>query len=69
MENLVAKARLDKTQLDVVSLDQADDDMEFWASKTPSERLAATEYLRQINYGQDAISGRLQRVLEVVDLK
>ncbi len=69
MENLVAKVCLDKSYFDVVSLDQADDDIEFWASKTPAERLSATEYLRQINYGQDAISGRLQRVLEIVDLK
>lgn len=69
MENLVAKAHMDKSHFDVVSLDQADDDIEFWASKTPAERLAAIEYLRQINYGQDAISGRLQRIFEVVDLQ
>jgi hypothetical protein len=41
----------------------------FWLSKTPLERLAATELMRQINYGYDPLTARVQRVLTVVELK
>lgn len=36
-----------------------------WMTRSPEERLAAVELLRRINYGDDACTGRLQRVLEV----
>lgn len=40
------------------------DEKAFWLSKTPSERLKAMELLRQIAFGYDATTARLQRVLE-----
>jgi hypothetical protein len=60
--------RLDKTVLSVISLEEADEDeMEYWLSKTPYERLDALETLRQISYGYDPLTERLQRVLEFVE--
>jgi hypothetical protein len=57
---------LDRTAFSVVSLDQADsDEKEFWLSKTPYERLDALETMRQIIYGYDPTTTRLQRVFEV----
>jgi hypothetical protein len=41
----------------------------FWLSKTPQERLAATELMRQINYGYDPLTDRVQRVLAVIELE
>ncbi len=40
-------------------------DRAFWLSKTPLERLAACELLRQINYGYDPATARLPRSLEI----
>ena len=36
--------------------------------KTPYERLESVELMRQINYGYDPTTTRLQRVLEVAQL-
>jgi hypothetical protein len=60
--------RLDKTVFSVVSLEEADnDEVEFWLSKTPYERLDALETLRQIFYGYDPTTTRLQRFFEIVE--
>ena len=60
--------RLDKTVFSVVSLEEADnDEVEFWLSKTPYERLDALETLRQIFYGYDPATTRLQRIFEIAE--
>jgi hypothetical protein len=60
--------RLDKTAFSIVSLDEADEDeMEYWLSKTPYERLEALETLRQIFYGYNPFTERLQRVFEITE--
>ena len=63
--SLFDEYRLDRTQFSVGSLDEPSDEKAFWLSKTPAERLRAQEYLRQVAYGHDAATARLQRVLEV----
>jgi hypothetical protein len=47
-------------------LDESDEKA-FWLSKTPLERLEALEYLREIAFGHDATTARLQRVLETAE--
>ena len=60
--------RIDRTAFSVVSLEEADsDEMQFWLSKTHYERLDALETLRQIFYGYDPTTTRLQRVLEITE--
>jgi hypothetical protein len=56
---------LDRTAFSVVSLAQADDDLEYWLSRTPHERLRAVELIRQTLYGYTDSSAGLQRVFEV----
>ncbi|HEX6983904.1 MAG TPA: hypothetical protein VF170_00945 [Planctomycetaceae bacterium] len=58
---------LDRTAFSVVSLDDVPDDKTYWLSRTPQERLAAQEYMRQVAYGYDPATERLHRVLEVVE--
>ena len=41
----------------------------YWRKKSPAERLAAIEELRELNYGHDSTTARLQRVLEITELK
>lgn len=57
---------LDKSAWSVSSFAKADeDDKAHWLSKTPHERLAALEQMRQINYAYDPVSDRIQRTVEV----
>jgi hypothetical protein len=43
-------------------------DRPYWLRQSPQARLRAMELMRWINYG-DAVSGRLQRVFEVLTLE
>ena len=66
--NAVDTFRMDKSVLSVTSLFDESDEKAYWLSKTPHERLEAVELMRQINYGYNPITSRLQRVLEVAPL-
>lgn len=44
-------------------------DRAYWHSRTPQERLAALELMRQKAYGYDPATARLQRVIEIVKLR
>lgn len=57
--------KMDKTAFSVVSLEEADDELSYWLSKTPEERLRAVELIRQTLYGYTHASAGLQRVLTV----
>ena len=67
--NDLSRIQLDKSVLSVTALTDETDDRAYWWSKTPDERLEALELLRQINYGYDPATARLQRILEVVELR
>jgi len=58
---------MDKSAFSVVSLDDESDEKAYWQNKTPQERLAALELLRQIMYGYDPVTARVERVIEFVD--
>ena len=62
--------RVHKEEFSVLSSfeEAAEVDKAYWHSKTPQERMAALELMRQINYGYDPTTERLQRVLEVAEL-
>lgn len=59
---------MDKSAFSVVSLHDEPDEKAYWLSKTPQERLAALELMRQIMFGYDPMSDRMERVLEVVEV-
>lgn len=62
------KFKVDRSAFSVVSLDEQDEDeMHYWQSKTPHERLEAMELMRQVIYGYDPATCRLQRILEIVE--
>lgn len=60
--------KMDKSAFSVTTLSEKTNDKEYWLSKTPQERLQALEMMRQINYGYDPTTIRLQRVLEIVEV-
>jgi hypothetical protein len=69
----VDSTKLDRSVYEVIPLDTVQEgpgsDREYWRRKTPQERMEALELLRQIIYGYDPATTRLQRVLEIVELK
>ncbi len=58
--------RLDKNTLSIHTLSESLTDKAYWLSRTPEERFAHVQYLRWVNYGDQA-AGRLQRVLEIIE--
>lgn len=61
--------RMDKEEFSVLSsFEEADAaDKAYWHAKSPQERMEALELMRQINYGYDPTTERLQRVLEIAE--
>jgi hypothetical protein len=60
--------RLDKTAISVISLHDADaDDKAHWQAQSPHARLEALELMRQVMYGYDPITDRIERVFEVIE--
>ena len=58
----------DKAKLEITNLADSQGDKEWWASQSVVSRLQALLELRKIVYG-DAVTGRLQRVLEITELR
>jgi hypothetical protein len=63
---LIDEVRMDRTQISVVTTDTPSDAKAYWQTKTMQERLAALEFIRQVIYGYDPDTARVQRVLEVL---
>ena len=63
----IHRAKLDKTAFLVASLTDESDEKQYWLTKSPYERLRALELMRQIIYGYDPSTERLQRFLEVAE--
>ncbi len=57
---------LNRNAFSVVSLDAESDELSYWLTQAPQERLRHIQRLRQINHGHRA-SERLQRIFEVVE--
>jgi hypothetical protein len=60
---------VDRNAFKLGSLDDPEDSVQYWRTRTVEERFAAIETLRQIMYGYDPATERLQRVLEFAELE
>ena len=63
--SLLSETHMDKTVLTVASLHDPSDENEYWHRQTPEARLAALELMRQVMYGYNPSTDRLQRILTV----
>ena len=62
--------RIDRTQIVVAKKEELDEkDAEYWARATVEEKLQTITYLRECFYGEEATTGRVQRVCSVSKLK
>ncbi len=59
---------LDKSALTITDLSDESEEKEYWRYRSPEERWQAIESMRQIIYGYDPFTSRLQRVLTVAQL-
>jgi hypothetical protein len=51
-----------------VSIDDLPRDVEFWRQQSIEDRLIAVEKLREKEFGPIALTGRVERVIQVFDL-
>lgn len=65
--SMMKTLRMDKTVFSIQPLSEQGDERGYWASKTPAERLQAVEFMRQVMYGYDPATARLQRVLTIAE--
>jgi hypothetical protein len=69
MGTILETARVARDCFSVTSFAEAEaEDLAYWRSKTPDERLAALELSRQIAYGYDPTTRGLSRFFEVAEL-
>jgi hypothetical protein len=66
---LLEEYQLNRSAVSIANLTDMNDEKSYWLQTTPKERLRALEMMRQINYGYDATTTRLQRIFEIVELK
>ena len=58
--------KINKKSISIASASEFEsNDLNFWKFKTPEERLEAIEFIRQINFGYDPSTERLQRLLTI----
>ena len=63
-------AKIDRSQVVIAKKDVLDNmDAEYWRNATIEEKLQTITYLRECFYGEEATTGRLQRVHTVLKLK
>jgi len=60
--------KIQKNIIEVVDLHEADDTA-YWLKRSTAERIEAIEFMRKVMFGHDRVSARLQRVLEIAELK
>ena len=67
ISDAVEQARIDRSAIEVSTLADQGDDGAYWATKSPRERMEALELIRQIVYGYDPATTRLQGYVEVFE--
>jgi hypothetical protein len=60
---------INKSVITISFLTDVSDEKDYWLNVTPEERLIALETMRQINYGYDPTTSRLQRFFEIAEFK
>jgi uncharacterized membrane protein len=60
--------KINRNIFEVIDLREADDKSE-WLNRSFTERIEAIEFMRKVMFGHDRVSARLQRVLEITELK
>lgn len=58
--------KMDRTQVFIGNANELDkQDMEYWAKASVEEKIATITFLRECFYGEEATTGRLQRIYHI----
>lgn len=58
--------KLDRAAFSIGTLDeQTSEYVASWRARPVEERISAIQFMRTVMYGQDAATGRLQRLLQI----
>ena len=61
---------MDKSQIVIATQEELDNmDNEYWEKATIEEKLETIVYLRECFYGEEATTGRVQRVYKMFELE
>jgi hypothetical protein len=62
--------KMDRSQVSIAKKEVFDDnDNEYWSHATIEEKLQTITFLRECFYGEEAVTGRVQRVHTMLKLK
>ncbi len=64
---MIEKLNMDKKSISIVNGFDNGDARQYWHTASPSKRMQFIEIMRQINYGYNPVTDRLQRILTVVE--
>ncbi len=67
--SLLQEKKMDKSVFSVARLEDDSDEAAYWQTQTPRARWEALELMRQVMYGYDPSTTRLERVFETASLK
>lgn len=67
MDKRLIDQSVDRRHFSIGAFDDDDDERLFWHRQTMLQRLEGIEFMRQVAYGNDPDTGRLQRVFEIVE--
>jgi hypothetical protein len=67
MEKGTSQLGIDRRAIVISALHESTDEIAYWQTKTPLERLEALELMRQILYDYDPATSRLQKVLTITE--
>ncbi len=67
--SLIQDMKMDKSVFAVADLSEDSDEKSYWKTQTPEARLRALEFMRQVMYGYDPSTARLERLFEVAELE
>jgi hypothetical protein len=60
--------KMDKTHFSTTSLADESDEVDYWRNQSHQARMEALEFMRQVMYGYDPSTTRLQRSFEILKL-
>jgi len=67
---IVIREKIDKSSIVIAKREELDKkDDEYWRSASIEEKLQTITYLRECFYGEEATTGRIQRVHTMLKLK
>ena len=67
--SLIQDMKMDKSVFVVADLSDESDEAAYWQTQTPEARLQALELMRQVMYGYDPSTARLERFFETAELE